>query len=126
MTGPQLTVLMEGYLYMQKKMITVIVYPSEDGYVAYMPLFPSCITQGDSVEDAFRKAKECLELALYEPDEFDLWALDAYSENVVVGTVEIDFPVTPGPDWRFGEDARRHLDEMWEKEDAEAAKAAED
>ena len=111
---------------MQTKKITVVVYPCEDGYMAYMPLFPSCITQGDTVEDAFRMAKECLELALYEPDEFDLWALDAYSEDVVVGTVEIEFPVTPGPDWRFGEDARRHLDEMWEKEDSEVANTMED
>ena len=112
---------------MAKKKVTVLLYPGDDGgYVAYMPLFPSCVTQGDSVEDAFQMAKECLELALYEPDEFDLWALDAYSEKVVVGTVEIDFPVTPGPDWRFGEEARRHLEEKWEKEDAEAAKTGED
>ena len=112
---------------MDKKKITVLLYPSEDGgYVAYMPLFPGCTTEGDSVEDAFRMAKESLELALYEPDDIDLWALDAYSEDVVIGTVEIDFPVTPGPDWRFGEDARRYLDEKWKKEDAEAAKAAED
>ena len=111
---------------MQKKKITVVVYPSEEGYMAFAPLFPSCATYGDSVEDAFRMAKECLELALYEPDDFDLWALDAYSEDMVVGTVEIDFPVTPGPDWKFGEDARRHLEEMWEKEDAEAAKTTED
>lgn len=111
---------------MQTKKITVVVYPCEEGYMAYMPLFPGCATQGDTVEDAFRMAKECLELALYEPDEFDLWALDAYSDEVVLGTVEIDFPIIPGPDWKFGEDARRYLDEMWEKEDTEATKTAED
>ena len=112
---------------MSKKKITVLLYPNEDGgYVAYMPLFPGCTTQGDSVEDTLRMAKEALELALYEPDEFDLWALDAYSEEVVVGTVEIEFPVKAGPDWRFGEDARRYLDEMWAAEDAEIAKARED
>lgn len=58
--------------------------------------------------------KACLELASYEPDEFDTWALGAYSEGVVVGTVQIDFPITPGADWKSGEDARRYLDERWE------------
>ena len=112
---------------MAKKKITVLLYPDEDGgYVAYMPLFPGCTTEGDTVEEAFKMAKESLELALYEPDDIDLWALDAYSENVIVGTVEIEFPVTPGPDWRFGEDAKRYLDKLWEKEDAEAARTAED
>ena len=97
---------------MDTKKITVVVYPSEDCYVAYMPLFPGCTTQGSSVEDALRMAKESLELALYEPDEFDLWALDAYSDDVVVGSVEIEFPVTPGPDWKFGQDAQRAVDEI--------------
>ena len=97
---------------MATKKITVVVYPGDDCYVAYMPLFPGCTTQGDSVEDALRMAKESLELALYEPDEFDLWALDAYSEDVVVGTVEVEFPVTPGPDWKLGEEAQRYVDEL--------------
>ena len=88
---------------MATKKITVVVYPSEDCYVAYMPLFPGCTTQGNTVEDALRMAKESLELALYEPDEFDLWALDAYSGK---------FPVVAGPDWKFGEDAQRAVDEM--------------
>ncbi len=86
---------------MATKKITVVVYPSEDCYVAYMPLFPGCTTQGETVEDALRMAKESLELSLYEPDEFGLWALDAYSSDVVVDTVEIEFPVVPGPDWVF-------------------------
>lgn len=97
---------------MATKKITVVVYPSEDCYVAYMPLFPGCTTQGNTVEDALRMAKESLELALYEPDEFDLWALDAYSPDVVVDTVEVEFPVVPGPDWKFGQDARRAVDEI--------------
>ena len=86
---------------MAKKKVTVVVYPGEDCYVAYMPLFPGCTTQGESVEEALRMAKDSLELALYDPDDFDLWALDAYSEDVTVDTVEIEFPVEPGPDWEF-------------------------
>ena len=108
---------------MDTKKITVVVYPSEDCYVAYMPLFPGCTTQGSSVEDALRMAKESLELALYEPDEFDLWALDAYSSDVVVGTVEIEFPVIPGPDWKFGEDAQKSVDEMLSEPPVKATKA---
>ena len=76
---------------MATKKITVVLNPSENGYVAYMPLFPGCTTQGDTPEEAFRMAQESLELSLFEPDEFDLWALDAYSDEVVVGTVEIEF-----------------------------------
>lgn len=111
---------------METKKITVVVYPSEDCYVAYMPLFPGCTTQGNSVEDALRMAKESLELALYEPDEFDLWALDAYSPEVVVGTVEVEFPVTPGLDWKFGEEAQRYVDELLAEETASVAETMED
>ncbi len=101
---------------MATKKITVVVYPSDDCYVAYMPLFPGCTTQGDSVEDALRMAKESLELALYEPDKFDLWALDSYSDDVVVGTVEIEFPVNPGSDWKFGEEAQRYVEGLLAEE----------
>ena len=86
---------------MATKKVTVVIYPGEDCYVAYMPLPPGCTTQGESVEEALRMAKESLELALYDPDEFDLWAIDAYSEDVTVSTVDIEFPVVPGPDWEF-------------------------
>ena len=101
---------------MATKKITVVVYPCDDCYVAYMPLFPGCTTQGNSVEDALRMAKESLELALYEPDEFDIWALDSYSDDVVVGTVEIEFPVTLGPDWKFGEEAQRYVEGLLTEE----------
>ena len=111
---------------MATKKITVVLYPSENGYVAYMPLFPGCTTQGETAEEAFQMAKESLELMLYEPDEFDLWALDAYSDEVVVGTVEIEFPVVPGPDWKFGEEAQIFADELWEEEAAGVADTTED
>lgn len=101
---------------MPRKKVVVVLYPGEDCYVAYMPLFPGCTTQGATPEHALAMAKESLELALYEPDEFDLWALDAYSDAVAVGTVELDFPVIPGPDWRFGEAARQYVSELPENE----------
>ena len=108
------------------KKITVVVCPGENGFVAYMPLFPGCTTHGNTVEHALEMAKEPLEFALYEPDDFDLWALDAFSEDVVVGTVEVEFPVVPGDDWNFGEKAQQYVREMLEMETAEAAKSTED
>ena len=104
----------------------MVLYPSNNGYVAYMPLSPGCTTEGDTAEEAFRMARESLELTLYEPDEFDLWALDAYSDEVVVGTEEIEFPVIPGPDWKFGEEAQKCVDELWEEETAGIVDSVED
>ena len=111
---------------MATKKITVVLYPSESGYVAYMPLFPGCTTQGETADEAFRMAKESLELSLYEPDKFDLWALDAYSDDVVVGTVEIEFPIIPGPDWKFGKEAQEYVDELLKEEPAGVADSVED
>ena len=101
---------------MPRKKVVVVLYPGEDCYVAYMPLFPGCTTQGETAEHALAMAKESLELALYEADEFDLWALDAYSDEVIVGAVELDFPVIPGPDWRFGEAARQYAEGLLKTE----------
>ena len=125
MSGPPLNVVVQEFLYMTAKKITVVVYPVEDGFVAHMPLFPGCTTQGETVERALEMAKESLKLALYEPDEFDLWALEAYSKNIVVGTGEVDFPIVPGSDWKFGEDARRYVEEILEQEPAEIANTTE-
>ena len=50
---------------MDKRQVTVILFPGEDsGYVAYFPLFPRCTTQGETVEETLRDAQESLELAL--------------------------------------------------------------
>jgi predicted RNase H-like HicB family nuclease len=83
---------------MVKKKVTVVLFHDDEtgGYTAIMPTFPYCTTQGDSVEDALLMAKESLELNLQEPSDWDLFNLDqAYSEHVVVGTVEIEVPVSP-------------------------------
>jgi predicted RNase H-like HicB family nuclease len=83
---------------MVKRKVTVVLFHDDEagGYVAVMPTFPHCTTQGDTVSHALAMAKESLELNLQEPTDWDLFDLDhAYSEHVVVGTVEVDAPERP-------------------------------
>jgi predicted RNase H-like HicB family nuclease len=81
-----------------KKKVTVVLFHDDEagGYTAIMPTFPYCTTQGETVAEAMSMAKESLELSLQEPTDWDLFDLEhAYSEHVVVGTVEIDLPPHP-------------------------------
>ena len=83
---------------MVKKKVSVVLFHDDaaGGYVAVMPTFPHCTTQGETVKHALAMAKECLELNLQEPTDWDLFDLDhTYSEHVVVGTVEVDVPLRP-------------------------------
>ena len=77
---------------MSKRKVTVILYPGEDGgYVAFLPLFPSCTTEGDTVEETLRNAKESLELALEAPTDIDLECLDhSHATHIVIGEVEVE------------------------------------
>ena len=79
---------------MDKRQVTVILFPGEDnGYVAFMPLFPSCTTEGETVEETLKNAKESLELALEAPTDADLECLNySHAKYVVVGTVEVEIP----------------------------------
>ena len=83
---------------MTKRKVTVVLFHDDEagGYTAVMPMFPHCTTQGETVQHALAMAKESLDLNLLEPSDWDLFDLDhAYSEHVVVGTVEIDVPERP-------------------------------
>ena len=41
-------------------------------------------------------AKECLEISLQEPSDWDYFELDnAYSEHIVVGSIEVELPERP-------------------------------
>ena len=82
---------------MGKRRVNVILIPDEDSYVAYVPMFPSCTTEGDTPKSALKNAKEALEL-LFEnasDDDYENLAL-SYSDHVTVGEVEIDVPVHAG------------------------------
>ena len=79
---------------MNTKKVTVVLFPGEDGgYVAFMPLFPNCTTEGKTVEDTLKNAKESLELALEAPTDVDLECLDhSHAKYTIVGEVEVEVP----------------------------------
>ena len=79
---------------MDTRKVTVVLFPGEDGgYVAFMPLFPSCTTEGETVEAALRNAKESLELALEETKQDDIECLGySHPAHIVVGEVEVEVP----------------------------------
>ncbi len=79
---------------MDTKKVTVVLFPGEDGgYVAFMPLFPSCTTEGDTVQGALKNAKESLELALEETKQDDIECLEySHPAHIVVGEVEVEVP----------------------------------
>ena len=62
---------------MDSRKVTVVLFPGQDGgYVAFMPLFPGCTTEGEIVEEAQKNAKKTLELTLEEPTDTDLECLE--------------------------------------------------
>ena len=77
------------------KKVTVILLPEDDGgYAVFFPLFPSCNTAGNTLEEALRNAKESLELALEEPTPDDLFFLEySHAGHVVVGEIEVEIPL---------------------------------
>ena len=79
---------------MEKRKVTVILFSGGDGgYAAFMPLFPSCTTEGDTVEQALTNAKESLELALEESKPDDIECLEySHPSHIVVGEVEVEVP----------------------------------
>ena len=75
------------------KRVAIVLYPSVDGgYVVYIPHFPECTTEGDTVEEALVNAKESLELALEVPTEDYLESLDLLNVDHVVSQIEIEVP----------------------------------
>lgn len=79
---------------MDKRKVSVVLFPGKcGGYVAFMPLFPNCTTEGETIEESLKNAKEALELALEAPSDIDLECLDhSHAEYVVVGEVEVEVP----------------------------------
>ena len=76
------------------KRVAIVLYPAVGGgYVVYIPHFPECTTEGDTVEEALVNAKESLELALEVPTEEYLESLDLLNvDHVVVSQIEIEVP----------------------------------
>ena len=79
---------------MPLKKFTVILLPDEDAYQVVFPHYPNCITQGESVEEALRNAKEAIELVLEVEAEqgADPVPPNAHVSHVVVGEIEAEVP----------------------------------
>lgn len=69
---------MDKYVYM------AIFNPCEEGgYCVTFPDLPECITEGDTVEEAFRMAKEALELFIWNlEDENEEIPIPSKAENI--------------------------------------------
>ena len=83
---------------MAKRKVTVVLLHDDEagGYSVIIPSVPLLATVGDNVEHGLAMAKECLGLSLQEPTDWDYYELDhAYSEHVVVGTIEVELPDRP-------------------------------
>jgi antitoxin HicB len=67
----------------------VILEPSpEGGYVAVVPAFPGCYSQGESAEEAIQNAREAIELTIED--------MLASGEPIPDPNAEIHFRVTIG------------------------------
>ena len=91
---------------MVKKKVTVVLLHDDEqgGDSVIIPTIPELATMGENVEHGFAMAKECLELSLKESTDWDYYDLDhAYSEHVVVGTIEVEVPDPPQTD-KYNED----------------------
>ncbi len=62
----------------------VVLEPSDEGYTAYVPSLPGCISEGGTIEEALINIREAIKLYL-EPVEDD-WVTD---ENVAVREIEL-------------------------------------
>lgn len=83
---------------MEKCKVTVILTQAAPGdpYVATFPAFPTWSTQGDTVEEALRMAKELVELNLEEDEDEYRWLIEAaYSPLTIVGQIEAGIPKVP-------------------------------
>ena len=75
-----------------KAKVNVVLIPSEDTWVAYVPAL-GIATDADSPDEAFSMAKEAVELKLEAGDQEALDLLEvAYSPDALLGTVEVDIP----------------------------------
>ena len=86
---------------MGKKKVTVVLFHDDDsedgGYSVVIPTIPQLATMGDTVEHAFDMARECLEISLEDPADWDYYSFaHAHAEHVAVSTMEIEMPPRPG------------------------------
>ena len=73
---------------------TVILFPDEDGYTVIVPYYPEVTTWGQTPEEAFEMAQECLELVLevHADTHRDQVLPGMDASHVIVGTIEAEAP----------------------------------
>ena len=73
---------------MARFIYTVVLIPEGDSYVVHVPALPSCVTQGNSVEDALAMAEDAIRVWLHsEPPAPESDGVKALTATV---TVEVD------------------------------------
>ena len=79
---------------MAKQKFTVILIPDGDGYQVIVPHYPDVISWGQTPEEAFEMAQECLELTLeiHAETHKDPVIPNVHASHVIVGTVEVEVP----------------------------------
>ena len=79
---------------MAKQKFTVILMPDGDGYHVIVPDYPDVISWGQTPEEAFEMAQECLELTLeiHAETHKDPVIPGVHASHVIVGTVEAEVP----------------------------------
>ena len=79
---------------MAKLKVTVAMFHDDEagGYSVIIPAVPELAAMGETVQDAFAMARECLEAS----SDLDYYNLDhVYPGHIVLGTVEISVPSHP-------------------------------
>ena len=73
---------------------TVILLPDEGGYTVLVPFYPEVTTWGETPEEAFEMAQECLELILevHAETHQDQVLPGLHASHVIVGAIEAEVP----------------------------------
>ena len=82
---------------MVTRKFTVILVPIEEGgYQAFFPNYPNCVTDGLTVEETLKHAKEAMEGILQADAESggDPVPSNVHVSHVVIGEVDVNVPAT--------------------------------
>jgi antitoxin HicB len=70
---------------------TVVLARDGDGFVAYVPVIPGCVTQGDTVEEAIAMAQDAAEGMLAVMAEYGE-EIPEEEPGTVVASIEVAVP----------------------------------
>ena len=70
---------------------TVVLVPSESGYVAHVPVIPGCVTQGETLEEALAMAQDAASALIADRAEHGEW-IPTEHPGAVVASVAVPVP----------------------------------